>query len=137
MQYTEVKTFLPDQEFLNFCLVHNKSPEQVGKGILKINKEAELWNRVHPEYGVLQRLEEEKYENLSNIKITAHWVGKEDSHGKTDKSASSRFLSASNPKIATWNSLVNQRCRFYVSYVPNEDDGSVFRVLLDIESLQQ
>lgn len=133
MNYSEVRNKIPKEDFLNFCLTQEKTPAEIGKNLLNLECDIDLWNKAHLEYGKLTDIEERDYPNSSSAIFVAKWMSKRESYGKYEREARSNFLGPTDPILTKWKDCLNKFCRFYISYAENSEDGSVFRVLLDIE----
>lgn len=131
MQYTEVSPLLDDTEFMKICLSTGKSPEEVAKNALSIRKECEIWNRCHIEFGRLMEVNKTDYEHSYIIGVT--YEGRKNVRGKTTYNCKTRFISDSGQTLAKYKDMIGSNCLFYVSYVENQEDGSVFRNLLGAE----
>ena len=135
MNYTDVLNKIPKEDFLKFCLHYNKTPAEIGKHLLDIENDVDTWNKAHIEYGKLENLTEKDYENVSDPVFMATWTSKREAFGTTERQARSNFLKVEDPIIKKWGECIGHFCRFYISYTENKDDGTVYRVLLDIEAI--
>lgn len=131
MQYTEVSPLLDDAEFMKICLLTGKSPEEVAKNALGIRKECELWNRCHIEFGRLMDVNKTDYDHSYIIDVS--YEGRKNARGKTTYNCKTRFVNDDGQMFAKYKDMIGRNCLFYVSYVENQENCSVFRNLLCTE----
>lgn len=132
MQYSEVTTLLSDSEFVKACITTGKKPSEVAKTIINNRHEFEVWNRCHVEYGKLTKVEHNDYDNGSYT-VDIEFEGRKNKRGGNIYNCKTKFMKDNYELFNHYNSMIGSYCKFYVGYVENADDGSVFRSLLDIE----
>ena len=133
MQYDEVKQIMTSEKLMEMSLKSGLEPKEIIKHILNYRNDVELWSRAHIEYGKVLEISKQTYSDTGHYKINISWkTTKQQRDGTFSKKASTNFLN--DPAIlAKFKNAKDKDCIFYVSYVRNDDDGSVFRVLLDLE----
>lgn len=132
MQYSEVKPLLDDNKFVEICLITGKKPGEVAREILEIRKECEDWNRCHIEYGTLMDVTRTDYD-YGSYTIEVSYEGRVNKRGGTTYTCKTGFISDNGKLFNDYKNFIGAKCRFYVGYVENKKDGSVFRALLAVE----
>lgn len=137
MQFSEVFQIMPEEKIIELAIANNTTPEEIVRKALTMRTAAAQWSRAHREYGRLQDVSTSQVGNDATC-ITATWEMNKVVRGSNVKDCRSRLYSPHEKEkdemFNKLNSLIDQQCVFYVGYVENKEDGSVFRVLLDVEA---
>lgn len=132
MQYSEVNTLLDENEFIKLCIMTGKTPEEITKEIINIRRDCEVWNRCHIEYGDLMDVRCNNHDHDSYV-VEVFYNGRPNKRGSSSYNCKSAFIHDGGKILEKYKSMVGSRCKFYVGYVENKDDGSVFRSLLGVD----
>lgn len=132
MKYSDLTDKLPNDKLAELCLSLDKEPSEVIKQYMKIEEPIKMWNKVHPEVGVLTEVTTEPSRH-SGYMIKCTWTPKKVKHGREEVTTRSDFLHDDGSTAKAWEALIGKECIFYVSYTENKEDGSVYRILLDVE----
>lgn len=132
MQYSEIQDKISQDKLAEICVITGKTPKEVIKQYMKIEYNSKLWNKVHPEWGNLIKIEKEP-SPTSGYLLKCTWEPNKPKRGKTEMVTRSDFIHDDGETELEWRKLIGRQCLFYVTYTENKEDGSVFRILLDIE----
>lgn len=137
MQYEEVLNRAPfsEQQMLELCIKSGKTPREFMKDYLKMASGLTDWRLAHREYGVLTNLEQSAIAD-GKVVLTATYQGRPSKYGDGTQTGRTKIIQsteAAEKLYQQWSSYLNQSCVFYISYQENKEDGSVYRVLMDID----
>lgn len=132
MQYSEVNTLLDDKDFIKVCLITGKSPKEVAKDVFDMRRDCDVWNRSHIEYGELTNVKRSDYDSGSYI-VEVFYNGRTNRRGNSSYNCKTSFIDDEGQLYDEYKSMIGCSCKFYVGYVENREDGSVFRSLLGVE----
>lgn len=136
MQYSEAHRILSSEELIKLCVITGKRPSEIGKEIVDLKNECELWSTGHCEYGTITNVT--RFDaNFGSYTISVDYDGKQNKrkHGDTRYTRRSGFVNDNGEELRRYQSLIGHKCKFYIGYVENQDDNSVFCTLLDVKDL--
>lgn len=137
MKYEDVIETTDKKSLLLACAITDKSPQEIVRKMRnpELNRQAELWSKMHYEYGELVEVKKDSYEQ-GDYKLTVKFdTGKKQKDGTTFKSARTGFLSSETVHI-DYLAAKKKNCRFYISYALNKETGGVYRQLIDFDVLE-
>lgn len=137
MQYEEVLDRAPfsEKELLELCIKCNKTPKEFMKDYLKMASGLTDWRLAHREYGVMKNIDRTSV-GESGVALVVSYQGRANKYNDGNQTGRTKIIQ--NQQMAEqlyseWSQYIGKQCVFYISYQENKDDGSVYRVLMDVE----